>query len=177
MKSLHEVNPERLKWVQRSNREDELVSGDDAVAALHWAKNWGSLAVAESDDGKWTFKRVGFIHTKITIRKFGEDLDFYIADVGVSGETTLMLPGQGAFRWTPNIWRGTWTLRNNDGHEVMSIQLSGVAKVIGNLTIKDSTVPVSTLSLLALLGWYLIMNVLTDDVTASTTAVIVATMP
>ena len=47
----------------------------------------------------------------------------------------------------------------------MSIELNGAAKVNGDLTIRDCSVPTSTLSLLVLLGWYLVMNAPSDNAT------------
>lgn len=174
MKSLREVNTKELKWVQRSCDEDELVAGDDVVGALHWTSSWSSLAIAESADGKWTFKRVGFIHPKIAIRNAGDKSDLYAADVNWGGEATLILPEHGTFRWTSNVWHTKWILLDNDAKEVMRIELSGFVNVNGKLTIEQPTIPGPTLSLLALLGWHLIMNVLSDD--ASSAAAIVPTI-
>jgi hypothetical protein len=171
MKSLNETGFKGLKWVQRSSKEDELVSEDDVVGVLHWASSWSSLAIAESADGKWSFKRIGFIHPKISIREFGKDVDLYFADIGWGGEATLILPDQGAFRWTPHNWHRKWILQDKEGKEIMSIELDGIVKVNGKVTIDHSSIPTPTLSLLVLLGWHLIMNVLSDEA-ASTAAVV-----
>lgn len=174
MKSFNEVSLKGLKWVQRSSTEDELISGDDVVGALHWASRWSSLATAESADGNWTFKRAGFIHPKITIRKIDQDVDLYTADVGWRGEATLMLPSQGAFQWKPNFWNNKWTLFDNNGKEMMRIELGGFVNVSGNVTIEQTSIATPTLSLLALLGWHLIMNVLSDEVVISAGAIAAA---
>ena len=165
LKSFSETGFKRLKWVQRGSKEDELLSDDDVVGALHWASASGSLATAETADGKWAFKRVGSVHPRITIREAGKDVDLYAAYVGWGGNATLMLPGQEPYQWAPNIWRSKWILRNNDCNEIMSIELNGAAKINGDLTIRDSSVPTSTLSLLVLLGWYLVMNAPSDNAT------------
>ena len=175
MKALSDVNLKELKWVRRSRKEDELVSGDDVVGALHWASSHSSLAIAESADGNWTFKRAGFIHPRITIREAGKDTDLYIARMGWGGEATIMFPGQGAFRWTPNIWHRKWTLIDSDGKELMRIELSGIVNVGGSLTVEPSAIQAPKFSLLALLGWHLIMLVLSEDA-ASTAATVAAVM-
>ena len=162
MKFLSETKLNSLKWVQRSNKEDELISGEDVVCALHWASTWGSLVIAESAEGKWTFKRTGFIHPKITVRESGSDADLYVVDVSWGGEATLIMP-EGTFRWTPNVWHTNWILRDNDGREVMRVELSGFVNVSGKLTINQQSISAPKLSMLALLGWYLILNVLSED--------------
>lgn len=95
----------------------------------------------------------------------------FTADLGWGGEVTLILP-DGTFRWIPNIWHTNWTLRDKGGLPVMQIELSGFINIIGRLSIEQPAT--SKLSLLALLGWYLIMNVLSED--TSSGAAIVATM-
>jgi len=171
---FNEVNLKEMKWIQRSITQDELVSGNDVLGALHWANSWGSLASAESAYGKWTFKRVGFVHPKISIRTPDQKSNLHIAEVSWNGEATLKVLDQGTFRWTPNTWHTKWTLLDDNKKEVMKIELSGFLNVSGNLTVANPSIPYPTLSLLALLGWYLIMLVLQDD--ASSTAAIVATM-
>jgi hypothetical protein len=59
----------------------------------------------------------------------------------------------------------------NDEKEIMSIQLDGFSKVSGNVSIEDTSVSIQTLSLLALLGWYLIIKVLSDDASSIGTAI------
>lgn len=56
----------------------------------------------------------------------------------------------------------------------MLLELSSFVNVSGNLTIANPAIPTPTLSLLALLGWHLIMLVLSED--TSSTAAIVAIM-
>lgn len=172
MLSIQEAK-NNLKWVQRSSKEDELVSGDSLVGALHWASLWGSLATAESADGSWTFKRVGFIHQRITVREIGSEVDLYVAELGWGGEATMVLP-EGIFTWTPNKWHKEWTLQDKVGIEVMTIEVTGFFNSGGNVIIGQSFLPAQKLSLLALLGWYLIMNVLADDTTSA--GAVIATM-
>jgi hypothetical protein len=176
MKSLRDA-AQGLKWVQVNIKEDELISGKDVYAALHWASPRSSLATGESADGKWTFKRSGFIHPKISIRELGSDTNLYTVNVGWNGEASLLVPGKGTFWWVPNTWHTKWTLEDDSGMEAMRIELIGFINVSGNLEIKQNPIRIDppTLSLLALLGWHLIMLVLSDD--ASSSAAIVAALP
>jgi len=60
---------------------------------------------------------------------------------------------------------------HNDEKEALSIQLNGFMNVSGNVTIEDTPISFQTLSLLALLGWYLIIKVLSDDASSIGTAI------
>ena len=177
MKSLSGVDLDSLEWVQRSITEDELVSGNETLAALHWTSSWSSLAVAESAEGRWTFKRVGFIHSKVTIRKEGGNADLYVVPLGWSGEATITLQELGAFKWTPNVSHTTWILRDSQEIEVMRIELNGFVNVSGKLTLKQTSLDSEKLTLLAILGWYVIMSVLSEDAESASSSAIVPTMP
>ena len=67
-----------LKWEQPSllKMEYDLHTGDGELAAtLRFRSSFGSFATADSADGCWTFKRVGFFQTRVTIRQCGEETD------------------------------------------------------------------------------------------------------
>ena len=51
-----------LKWLQPNwlKMEYELHAGEEVVATLRFRSSFGTLATAQSADGCWTFKRVGF---------------------------------------------------------------------------------------------------------------------
>jgi hypothetical protein len=71
----------------------------------------------------------------------------------------------------PNIWHTKWTLQDLNGKDVMRVELNGFVKVSGTVIIDQASLTNPGLALLALLGWYVIMLVLSDD--ASSTAAIV----
>jgi hypothetical protein len=62
MKKINELAGGELVWVQlaRLKQEFELRAGDDVIATLRWQRS--SLAIAETADQSWTFKREGFWH-------------------------------------------------------------------------------------------------------------------
>jgi hypothetical protein len=70
MKAIPEVADQPLRWTRPAllKREYELRAWDDVVATLRWQKTFGSLALAETADGTWTFKRSGFLPRPIDDR-------------------------------------------------------------------------------------------------------------
>ena len=80
MKSLREKTEGHLSWKQpkATHQIFELKNNGDLLGKVVFPKSVGSLAEAETSDGKWTFKRVGFFTTRITIRKSGEEEDIAV---------------------------------------------------------------------------------------------------
>jgi hypothetical protein len=76
MKNLQNRGISQFYWIQTGELELKLIAPDnqsDPFAVLRWAKRWGSLATGESADRYWSFKRVGFLRPRITIREAGSD--------------------------------------------------------------------------------------------------------
>jgi len=167
LKELSKAPHSGLKWSQRSNKQDELASDKDVFGTINWSTWWSSLATAQSASGRWTFKRVGFLHPRITVREPGREANLCVVQVAWSGEAALNILGRGAFRWVPDVWHRKWVLRGPDDKEVMHITLSGFINVNGSVTINPEWLNDPTLSLLALLGWYLIMLVVSEDATVA----------
>ena len=77
MRAISSMIGQPLKWSQPSLRmRYELRTGDELVARLDFRSDWGAMAAAESAEGNWTFKRVGFWQNRATIRvaDAGDDL-------------------------------------------------------------------------------------------------------
>jgi len=91
-----------LKWVQPSawKMQYELRTGDELIATLRFRSSFGSFATAESEDGCWTFKRVGFWRTRATIR-------------GCESETNIAM-------FKNNTWSGGGALELPDGRKVLA---------------------------------------------------------
>ena len=74
MRKLSDVAMETLKWKESSRGSHDLVGfGDSPVGRLTFRSIWGTQANGESGDGAWTFKRVGFFQTSVTVRPAGSD--------------------------------------------------------------------------------------------------------
>src|SRR5215471_7349890 len=75
MQKISSVADEALRWSQPSalKRHYELKGSSDLVAQLRFRSAFGTLAMAESGDGSWTFKRVGFWQRTVTVREDGSE--------------------------------------------------------------------------------------------------------
>jgi hypothetical protein len=77
LQKIADVIQQGLAWTQPrlSRMEYELRAGDVPVATLAFPKQFGTLAQAQSGDGAWTFKRIGFWQQKASIRLPGAETD------------------------------------------------------------------------------------------------------
>ena len=95
MMKMAELIGRELKWVQPHalKMEYELRAGEMLAATLHFRSSFGSFATATSADGSWTFKRVGFWQTRVTVRTSGTETDLAVFRNNTwSGGGTLEFP-------------------------------------------------------------------------------------
>jgi hypothetical protein len=176
MKSLNEVNHAGLRWVQTAKLESQLVTGnDESVGNLVWKNSWGSLATGESADGRWTLKRLGFVRPKITIRKAGSDSNVGVVSMNSGVEGTLHLAGGELYRF--NLSDDLITVIDSQGRKVMMLKRSPSKKKNEEASLEITTGASEHLSLLAIIGWYLVLLVSHyDDYDASYIGALTAIM-
>jgi len=183
MKSFQELKNEHPAWIQPKAMQQlfELRSQENLFCTLTFSKSSGSLAEAESYDGKWTFKRVEFFHTSFTIREFGKEKDIAVFRPKWTGNSgSLEFVNGKTFHWqSSNFWSTKFEFKKGDGDAVVTFR-SGVDepklkdwfKTQARIEIPESSKNIHELSILILLGWYLIIVLQMDS---SAGAVVAAT--
>lgn len=175
MKNLRDVISHPLQWMQASagERTYELHAGEDVVATLRWQKSGGSLALAESAEGHWTFKRTGFFSPKVTVRVVGTESDIavFMPD-WFAGRGTLELAGGHRFRWaTTSFWRSEMAFCSEAGQPLVHYKPECVLQLAAaKVEIDQTGASIPELSLLVLLGWYFILLMAEDSITMSVVA-------
>src|SRR6266849_9596869 len=71
-----------------------LLADGEVAATLTWARSWGSLATGKSGGSEWTFKRLGFLRPRVTVRGTGSDSNLAVLSINWAGEGA-----GGVFRW------------------------------------------------------------------------------
>jgi len=128
MKSIMNYQIERLEWLQPKtlDRYYELKARQQLLARLTFRSSLGTLATAETADGEWTFKRVGFLNPRVTVRVAGIDTDLAIYQPKFWGDGVLTFKSGIAYAWKPvNFWRTDWSFFNAEEDEVLAFK-SGV---------------------------------------------------
>lgn len=161
MKNLRESLPEGLVWMQPQAlvRAYELKAGEEVVGNLQWIKSTGSLADAVAADGHWTFKRIGFFSPRISVRVHGQDTDSAVFQPQWTGGGMLEFPSGPRLAWgSSGFWPSRWLFRNASGEPLVEYEpcdslLKRAAAVKGT----PAGLAMAELSLLVLLGWYLML--------------------
>ena len=185
MKAFSSAVGTDLYWIQPKgldNRWFELRAGRDVVATLGFETLCGSLAGAQSADGSWTFKRLGFFNPRVTVRRAGEEVNLAIYTPRWTGrEGTLEFPDGRVFGWVQaNFWATKYQITDTAGYSLVSFEsgaeksrLSDVFKTQARVETGPRGRALPELPLLVLLGWYLI--ILQKQDAAAVAAVVAAT--
>jgi len=174
MRRIAELVGKELKWEQPSSMKMEyilLVDGETA-AALKFRNSFGSLATAECADGCWTFKRVGFFQTRVTIRRCGSDDEIatFRNNTWTSGGT-LILPGGRAYRATTNFWNTKYEfLAETDEILLEYRRIGGFFRLSSYVAIHPAAALLPELPWMVILGWYLTILLHQDDAAVAAVA-------
>jgi hypothetical protein len=159
-----------LKWIQPSALQMAyaLQAGDTVAATLRFRSSLGSFATAESADGIWTFKRVGFWNPKVTIRAEGSDHDLglFKNNTWHSGGT-LELPDGRKFPANTNFWATKYEFKTETGELLVSYSaIGGVLHMSSAVTIPAHTLEMAQMPWIVPLGWYLAVMMYMDSAAA-----------
>ena len=171
MTRVADLSGQWLKWKQPSalKMQYELRTGEDELAAtLRFRSSFGSFATADSADGCWTFKRVGFWRTRVTVRSCGSDDDIAVFKNNTwTGGGTLEFSDGRTFRATTNTWQTKFGFETETGEKLIEFETSGLLHLTATVQIQSSSAGMAELPLMVMLGLYLIVMMHIDLTTAA----------
>jgi hypothetical protein len=173
MPSLRERVGTDLRWIQTHalRREFELRSGEETVSTLAFRSTFGSLASAQSDDGRWTFKRVGFWRSHVTVREAGSETDLAVFrnNTWTAGGTLELADGR-AYRANTNFWMTSYQFTDaSDQPLVRFTHVGGMFHLSCDVQVEPAGVKLAELPWLVALGLYLVVK-LRDDASGAAAA-------
>ena len=173
LRSVADLAGRELRWVKSNGYE--LRDGDDVVATLRFRSSWGSLATAESADGCWTFKRVGFLQTRVTIRRCdSEDEIAVFRNNSWTGGGILEFPDGRRLTADTNCWQTKFAFSTETGEPLVRFtKIGGLLKISSNVDILPGAAFAGA-PWLVMLGWYVTVQ-MHNDAAASASAVSVVT--
>ena len=158
---------DEFQWRQPDamSRRYELLRRDDLFGTLEFRSMLGTLAWSQDPVQPWSFKRVGFLNMHITIRMPDADSDYALFDPKFIGGGTLHMPDGRPFNWEPvNFWRTRWHFTDRSGHPVLVFEegaedhkLSDLFKLQAKMTVASGRMTNMDFSMLANLGFYLMV--------------------
>jgi hypothetical protein len=159
-----------LQWSETSllKAHYELTSGDIQIATLRFRSVWGTFATAQSADGCWTFKRVGFWQTRATIRPCdGEEEIATFQNNTWSGGGTLLFPDGRQYLANTNFWQTQYEFKTPTGESLIHYRNRGVFRSSAEVTILPQAKELEELPWMVMLGWYLIIMMQSDSSAAA----------
>ena len=166
MKRIAELVGRELKWVQPHTlkMEYELHADGELAATLRFRSSFGSLATAESADGCWTFKRVGFWQTRVTIRACGTEADIAIFKNNTwSGGGTLEFPDGRKFRANTNFWLTKYEFNSEADEALFGYRnIGGMLHLSAAVDIQPRAAHIPEIPWMVMLGWYLVLMMQRD---------------
>jgi len=140
------------------SQDYELHEGEEVVGTLTFRSGFGTLATADTGDGAWTFKRVGFWQNRVTIRASSSDSDLAVfeRDTWASGGSLLMADGR-RFNATTSLWRSKLEFRTASDEPLVRFEPDGVFRQSAAVEILPAGLRLAELPLLVTFGWYLVV--------------------
>ena len=140
-----------LRWSVRPGRSFVLEAEGQEMGRLGFSAKSGSLAQGMTAHGEWTFKREGFLHPRITIRKTGADANCGSLTLNANGNGKLSLAGAEDFNLVTAGWLQSHWSFNRGITEIVRFSRDGSS---ADVEVVNPKVTAETLSILVLLGWY-----------------------
>jgi hypothetical protein len=166
---IRELRATELRWTQPRtfSRAYELRT-DEAVGTLTFPSMFGSLARGESGDGCWTFKRLGFISTHVTIRPCHSNQNIAIFRNNTwSGGGVLEFPDGRRYLANSNFWQTRYSIHTADELPLITFdRVRGITHLSSDVEIHDAARSLPELPWLIMLGWYLTVMQHSDSVAA-----------
>jgi hypothetical protein len=166
MKTFAELEQQNMIWVRgrkgntyelRAVNPDTPNDPGELLATLT-RSNWRMSASVEATGNRWTFDRKGFWRPRYIIRSVGTGEEpAQLTRLG--GKATLTYHDGREFHWRQvNVWSGNrWVWSNAEGEPLMGIQVRGVFRQRGEISLDPELSAKKAPSLLLFLGWYLIL--------------------
>jgi len=140
-----------LRWSVRPGRTYVLEAEGQEMGRLCFSGKSGSLAKGMTAHGEWTFKREGFLHPRITVRKTAADSNCGALTLSADGSGKLTLGLGEEFNFVTGGWLQSHWSFNRGLAEIVRFSRDGSS---ADVEVLNPTVSVETLSILVLLGWY-----------------------
>lgn len=171
MVKLAELVGHELKWIQPHalKMEYELHAGEMIAATLRFRSSLGSFATATSADGTWTFKRVGFWQTKVTIRAAESETDLatFRNNTWSGGGTLELLDGR-KYPANTNFWSTQYEFKTEQGESLISYRkIGGILHMSSVTEIHPLARNIPEIPWMVLLGWYLTVMMHMDSAAAA----------
>jgi hypothetical protein len=149
---------EPLAWRQSAALKliYDLYSGEETIATLTFHSTTGSLAIGQSLDGAWSFKRIGCFDAAITVRPHGQEnnLAVYKNKTWSSGGQLTLVDGR-CYQVVSHGWETCFEIMNRDGAPLIRFSAHSSMQLSAVVTVTPDAAHLAELPWLIMLGGYL----------------------
>jgi hypothetical protein len=159
VKIPEDTKSKTLTWEQSGKLASKLSADGEVAATLTWARSWGSLATGKSGDSEWTFKRLGFLRPRVTVRETSSDSNLAVLSINWAGEGAVVFSDGETFQFKRSgFWHPEWAMLDSRGMRVFLLRPdSGWRKKRADVEFRGAAAPIKRTLLLAILAWYVII--------------------
>jgi hypothetical protein len=161
------------KAPRKKPQEYVLMDGANVVARLRWEKTGGSLALAESSEGRWSLKRTGFLSTKVSVRLADSDTEIASYYPNMFGGGRIEMTDGRSWRFiSGGFLNPHYTLLDPADQQVLILKVKGFGTG-GEIQFGSAPPDIKTAHFLSALTWYVTLLAKED---ASVAAIIITSM-
>jgi hypothetical protein len=167
---IKDFTGELLDWEQPHffKAEYDLKRNVEIIGTLKFRSSLGSLATARFVDGCWTFKRLGFLQTRVSIKVCDSDTDIAMfRNNAWSGGGLLELRDGRQLTANSNFWHTRFEFAGEDGQPLVQYHMRNRLRLEGQMEIFPAAHDMPETPWMAMLGWYLAVMMHRDDGAAS----------
>lgn len=169
MKTIHDYAGQELTWEQPKlmKMEYELRAGTELLATLRFRSSFGSFATAECGMSCWTFKRVGFFNTRVTVRACDSESEIATFHQDTwKGGGSLDFPDGRKYLASTNFWQTRYEFTTEAGEVLVRFKHCAGFKDSSTVEVLPQAVFLAETPLLVCLGWYLAILLRMDSAAA-----------
>ncbi|HNY41520.1 MAG TPA: hypothetical protein PKJ41_14060 [Bryobacteraceae bacterium] len=150
-----------LEWRQESafGRKHHLMSGDSALAEIHFVKTLGTLAEARTASSAWSFKRKGVFTSTVGARPLDEEREIAIYHPNWTSHKGLLRleNGEEYLLRSANLWASEWVLSDGGGEPLLRFHNKGFLKHGAQLVVEERAKSNPQLPFLITFAWYILL--------------------
>ncbi len=162
-----------LTWIRPKviKSDYELRFGDELIATLRFPSFFSSSAIAESADGCWTFKRIGFFKKRTIIGLSGSSdiIGTYRKNAWKKGGF-LELSDSRKFIVTASLWKNTIQFQTDSGETLIHMKSRGVFRLSVTVQMYRTCLHIPEFTWMVILGLYLFVMMERDRAHATAAA-------
>ena len=163
--------PNGLTWSKIPHTHNyELKLKDEIIGTLARPSCWSPRFLAETRDGRWVFRREGFLGTRVEIAEAASERPIASFKSSSGGRGTLIfVDGQRFQLGYKGWWHSVWTVTTDDGQPVLALHTREKTVEVR----ARAGVPSIRLSLLIMFAWSRVLQA-DEDASAASVAAITA---